>query len=59
VDELLRDLGESVRWLLAHPDFKPKGNAAVYGMASVAPDAVLDSILRGYVDLTLKVKPLN
>ena len=59
VDELLRDLGESVGWLLAHPDFKPKGNAAVYGMASVAPDAVLDSILRGYVDLTLKVKPLN
>jgi len=57
VDELIRDLGASVTWLLANPGYAPKGNAAVYGAAAATPDAVLESVLRGYVDLTLKVKP--
>jgi sphinganine-1-phosphate aldolase len=57
VEQLLVDLGASVTYLREHPEFKAKGNAAVYGAAAATPDEVLDSVLRGYVDLTLKVKP--
>ena len=50
---------ESVAHLRAHPDTKPEGNAAVYGQAAALPEEILESILRGYVDLTLKVKPMK
>lgn len=57
VDVLLKDLQESLTFLVANPSTKPTGNAAVYGSAASLPAEVLEGVLRGYVDLTLKVKP--
>ena len=53
----VEDLRSSLDFLLANPDTKPEGNAAVYGAAAAIPDELLDDILRGYVDVLMKVKP--
>ena len=53
---LMKDLKESTEYLLAHPDFKPEGTAAVYGSAAKIPDDILMAVLRGYVDVKLTVK---
>ncbi len=57
--QLIADMHECVGQLEREPDTKPEGNAAVYGAAANLPDEVLDGILRGYVDIKLKVKPKN
>ena len=44
-------------FLIAHPETKPEGNAAVYGAAASIPTAIIEDVLRGYVDLKMKVKP--
>ena len=54
---LIKDLRACAEYLTAHPEFKPSGNAAVYGAAASIPDAVLEAVLRGYIDVKLKVKP--
>ena len=56
LDEWGKDLKASVSHVIANPDEKPTGNAAVYGSASTIPDTLLDDILREYVDISLKVK---
>ena len=57
LDAMIEDLRSSLDFLLANPDTKPEGNAAVYGAAAAIPDELLDDILRGYVDVLMKVKP--
>jgi sphinganine-1-phosphate aldolase len=54
---LIADVKESVTYLLAHPETKPEGTAAVYGAAASIPDNVLESVLRGYIDVKMTVKP--
>ena len=39
------------------PTRTPSPRAAVYGAAAAIPDELLDDILRGYVDVLMKVKP--
>ena len=56
LDQWGEDLKASVAHVMANPDEKPTGNAAVYGSASTIPDTLLDGILREYVDISLKVK---
>ncbi len=56
LDELIEDLREAVGYLLEHPETKPEGTAAVYGAAQTLPSELLESILRGYIDVRLKVK---
>lgn len=57
LDAFFADLHAAVDHLLAHPEMKPRGNPAIYGAASTLPQELIDSILRGYVDLKMKVKP--
>lgn len=56
---LFSDLSEAVRHLVEHPQTRPRGNAAIYSAAASLPGEVLDSVLRGYVDLKLQVKPAH
>ena len=57
VDDLLADLRECLAYLIAHPECKASGNAAVYGAAAKMPSELLETILRGYVDIKMSVKP--
>lgn len=57
LDQMIEDLQASVAYLDAHPETRPSGTAAVYGAAAAIPDEVLEDVLRGYIDLKLKVKP--
>jgi len=57
LDVLLADLKECTAHLLKNPKIKAEGNAAVYGAAAALPDEVLEGVLRGYVDLKMRVKP--
>lgn len=50
------DLRSAVKTLDVEPDFKPKGQAAVYGAMSTTPSALLDRIMRNYADLKVTVK---
>jgi len=47
---------DAVTHVKANPKEKAIGNAAVYGAASTIPDTLLDSILRQYVNISLRVK---
>ena len=56
--ELLEhDLRASVSYLEAHPDYRPQGAAKVYGAMASTPSAILEEVVRRYVDLRLEVKP--
>ena len=57
VDAMIADLRGALDYLLAHPEYKATGNAAVYGAAAALPTELLETILRGYVDLKMAVKP--
>ena len=57
IDTWAADLKASVEHLREHPDFKPDGDAAVYGTAKSLPNELLDSVVRSYVDVKLSVKP--
>ena len=57
VGDLLRDLKECVAEVKSNPGLKIEGTAAVYGAASVVPEALMDSILRSYCDIKMQVKP--
>ena len=50
------DLRQAVETLKANPSLKLEGHAAVYGSAAAIPDELLDSILRSYVDIRMRVK---
>jgi len=58
LEALLADLKACTAFCLENPGTKPEGNAAVYGAAAAIPDAILEEVLRGYVDIKLSVKPL-
>jgi sphinganine-1-phosphate aldolase len=57
LDTLLADLKECTAYLLKNPKTKADGMAAVYGSAAALPDEVLEGVLRGYVDIKMRVKP--
>ena len=57
LDAMLEDLRSCLAYLKANPNTKPNGAAAVYGAAAAIPDAVIDDILRGYIDIKMRVKP--
>ena len=40
----------------ANPDYKPKGAAAIYGAMNTTPAAILEQVVRNYVDVKLSVK---
>lgn len=53
------DLRASVAFLDTHPEHKPQGAAAVYGAMATTPSAILEEVVRRYVDLRLEVKPMK
>jgi len=57
LDDLLRDLEDSVQELRDNPGTHIEGGAAVYGAAKLLPDEVLSEVMKNYVEVTLKVKP--
>ena len=57
LDQMILDIRECVDRLISDPSIKPTGTAAVYGSASAVPDEILEEVLRGYIDVKLKVKP--
>eukprot|EP00755_Sulcionema_specki_P022379 Sspe_Gene.76352::Locus_47705_Transcript_1_1_Confidence_1.000_Length_2123::g.76352::m.76352/K01634/SGPL1, DPL1; sphinganine-1-phosphate aldolase len=59
VDEWAKDLKEVLEYLREHPEenSKVEGTAAVYGAAATTPVEVLESVMRGYNDVNLMVKP--
>jgi len=50
------DLNAVVQHLDKEPDYKPKGTAAVYGAMSTTPPAILEQVVRHYVDMKMTVK---
>ena len=51
VDDYLRDLEASVRFVRAHPELKSKGNAAMYGMMAKVPlRFMVKSAVRGVLE---------
>ena len=54
--QLIQDVKECVATLKADPSIQPTGTAAVYGAAASIPDAILQDVLRGYIDVKMKVK---
>jgi sphinganine-1-phosphate aldolase len=57
LEALLSDLRGCVEHLRANPQTKAEGNPAVYGATATIPEPILEDVLRGYVDLKLRVKP--
>lgn len=58
IDEWLHDLRESVAHCKANPNFKIEGDAAIYGAAKALPSKILGSVMRSYIEVKMKVKPL-
>ena len=56
LQDLEQDLHSTVGFLDGNPQYKPTGTAAVYGSMSTTPAAVLDEVVRRYVDMRLTVK---
>lgn len=55
-DELLADLAACAREVRENPDVEVTGDAAVYSAAGVLPDSILQSVMKGYIEVTLMVK---
>jgi len=55
-DTFLADLQLATEYVLEHPKEPVKGDAAVYGAASVLPDDVLKEVMRSYCDIKMSVK---
>lgn len=55
-DTFIKDLEASTAEVLANPNEKVKGDAAVYSAASVLPDDVLKEVMRSYCDIKMTVK---
>jgi len=55
-DDFIADLRASVAHVRANPGEEIKGDAAVYGAASVIPDDVLMEVMRSYCDIRMTVK---
>jgi len=56
-EKWLQDCRECVGDLLAHPDIKIEGEAAVYGAAKLLPSEILGECLKRYIDIKMTVKP--
>lgn len=57
LDSFEEDLRSAVAFLDENPSYKPSGAAAVYGAMSTTPTAVLEEVVKRYVDMRLWVKP--
>lgn len=54
------DLKDSLQHIREHPEDKEiGGTAGVYGAASTTPPQIMDQLMRRYVDMTLRVKPMT
>jgi len=50
-DDLIRDVAAITAELMANPNKKSEGKAAIYGLAAAIPDrSVIDHIARGFID---------
>ena len=58
VDVFEQDLRAAVEFLDSAPSYKPSGAAAVYGALPTTPTAVLEEVVRSYVDMRLSVRPV-
>lgn len=55
-DAFLADLAKSCAPLVATPEIKGAGAAAMYGMAQAVPDrSVIDEVTRAFIDTTVKI----
>ena len=52
-----QDLRSAIAFLDENPSYKPAGAAAVYGAMSTTPTAILEEVVKRYVDMRLWVKP--
>jgi len=59
LSDLEMDLRSALKTLDADPDYKPKGEAAIYGAMNTTPPAILEQVVRNYVDVKLSVKAAN
>ncbi|CAK9013463.1 unnamed protein product [Durusdinium trenchii] len=59
LDEFEQDLRSAIAYLDENPGHKPTGAAAVYGAMSTTPTAILEEVVKRYVDMRLWVKPLQ
>ncbi|CAE7234241.1 SGPL1 [Symbiodinium sp. CCMP2592] len=57
INEFSTDLRAAVDFLDATPSYKPSGAAAVYGAMPTTPTAVLEEVVRSYVDMRMSIKP--
>lgn len=57
LDSFEEDLRSTVAFLDGNPSYKPAGAAAVYGAMSTTPTAILEEVVKRYVDMRLWVKP--
>lgn len=57
LDSFEEDLCSTVAFLDGNPSYKPAGAAAVYGAMSTTPTAILEEVVKRYVDMRLWVKP--
>lgn len=52
----VEDLRDCLAEIRRNPGKKPEGDAAVYGAAKALPPDILGDVMRGYVDIKMKVK---
>lgn len=58
IDEWVKDLKECADYLMKNPNVEVVGEAAVYGAAKVLPNEILADVLRSYIEVKMKVKPM-
>jgi glutamate/tyrosine decarboxylase-like PLP-dependent enzyme len=58
-DRWLEDCRACAAELIAHPDIKIEGEAAVYGAAKILPPEILGECLKRYIDIKMTVKPAS
>lgn len=58
-DMWLEDCRACVAELIAKPDIRIEGEAAVYGASKVLPPEILGECLKRYIDIKMTVKPAS
>lgn len=59
IDSWIQDLKECAEYIRSNPNVEVVGEAAVYGAAKVLPDEILGDVLKSYIEVKMKVKPLQ
>ena len=53
------DLKECIAQLRADPSIQPEGDGAIYGQVDTLPDNIIETVMRGFVDIKMTTKPLK